>query len=68
MKIMTAFCSLCLIFFCVGCGRVSSPQSPEGAFYPHVYYVKDKKQVPQEKLSKEEAAEEAKDYADSIYD
>lgn len=68
MKTISVLCSVCLMFFCVGCGRVSPPQSPEGSFYPHVYYVKEKTPVSQEKPSKEEAAEQAKDYAESLYD
>ncbi len=68
MKTIRILFVLCFIFFCNGCGRVSVPQSPDDSFYPHVYYVKDNTQSPQEESSKGEAEELAKDYADSIFD
>lgn len=42
-----------------GCGRVSAPKSPDNAFYPHTYFIKEKS-VSENKTS-EPIDEELKD-------
>ena len=57
-KIITIMC-LFSILATVGCGRVSSPNAPDDAFYPHTYFIQEHTQS--ENKSTEPIDEELKD-------
>lgn len=78
MKQIGFFTAVLSVLMLSGCGRVSQPVLPEGAFYPHTYIVDESplkgqkngadERAEEENLTVEEAQKAADDYAKSIYD
>lgn len=71
MKTLVMFCFFSFILLTAGCGRVSNPASPAGAFYPHAYYVKESVTLPnaadQNKQEHEDLSEETSENT-SVFD